>query len=262
MKFNSFIANYKNQNKFPHALLLEANGCNDYELIIKSYLKALTCNQNIYCDECKVCEKINKNCYVDLIIIDCSSKQLSKEDVINIQKNFILPSTENNNIKLYSIINIENTNKEAINSLLKFIEEPPINTYSLFFCKNESNVLETIKSRCQRIKITNENKINDDFVNYCFSSKNEYDNFIRDFNLEEEKDFFKKIVIEDNVSLQIKFVDKIKAANNEILLIYIRMIAYFCTIEKKILICELQKYVNLNINKYLISHKILNILEK
>lgn len=261
MKFNSFLANFKNQKRFPHALLLEANGCNDYELLINWYLKSLTCEENLFCNECTTCQKINKNCYIDLIIIDCSSKQLSKDQVLNIQNNFCYSATEKNNIKLYVIINIENSNKEAINSLLKFLEEPPINTYALFFCKNQTNVLNTIKSRCQKINITNENNINDDFINYCFNSWNEYKAFIDEFELEKEKQFFEELVINKDTMNQVDFINKIKNSTNEHLLIFIRMIAYFCTIEKKLKICELQKNINLNINKYLLAHKILYILE-
>ena len=263
MQFKNYIANYKNLNSFPHALLVESNGCNDYDFIVKSYLKSIMCTkQNIFCDQCIVCQKINSNSYFDLLVFDCSSQLLSKDDVLAIQNNFSKASTENNNIKLYVIINIENSNKEAINSLLKFIEEPPSNTYALFFCKNINNVLNTIKSRCQKIKITNLNNVNDELVNYCFDSIKQYQNFKQNFDYENEMEFFKNLVQNKNINLQVEFINKIKNSSVEEIGIFIKIIAFFCNIEKKINVIELKKYLHLNLNKILLAHKILNIVEK
>ncbi len=261
MQFKNFIANYKNLNSFPHALLIESNGCNDYDSIIKTYLKAIMCKQkNIFCDQCEMCIKINNDSYFDLLIFDCNNKILSKDDILNIQNNFTKTPTEKDNIKLYAIINIENSNKESINSLLKFIEEPPVDTYALFFCKNVNNVLNTIKSRCQKIKIINENKIDDELINYCFDSIKQYENFKQNFDYDNEIIFLQKLVKTKDIELQIEFVNKIKSLNNEEIGILIKIIAFFSNIENKIKILELKKFLHLNLNKILLAHKILNII--
>mgnify|MGYP002233092403 CR=1 FL=1 len=47
--------------------------------------------------------------------------------------------------------NIENSTVEAMNSLLKVLEEPIAGVYAIFTCQNLNRVLPTIQSRCQVI---------------------------------------------------------------------------------------------------------------
>ena len=49
---------------------------------------------------------------------------------------------------------------EALNSLLKFLEEPNQNIYAIFTAQSEFGILPTIKSRCQNIKILSSFNIN------------------------------------------------------------------------------------------------------
>lgn len=261
MKFNSILAQYKFQNTFPHALLLQCNGCIDYNLIIKNYLKSLICHEQIFCDKCIYCQKINQDAYVDLIVIDCSVHQLNRDDVNNIQKNFIISGIEKTDIKLYAIINIENANKAAINSLLKFLEEPPKNTYALFFCRNQEMVLKTISSRCQCITITNENLFEDSFINNCFDSKSEYEKFISKYNVQDEINLIQKIINHDIETL-IEFNKKFKNMDYEDIAIYLNIISFYLSIEKRIAIKELKQLLHLNFSKASLLNKIFDILEK
>lgn len=63
--------------------------------------------------------------------------------------------------KIYIIQDAELMNEQSMNVLLKSLEEPP--EYVMFFIitSNMSKLLETVKSRCQLIKI---NKVSDDIV--------------------------------------------------------------------------------------------------
>ncbi|MBR1890305.1 MAG: hypothetical protein IJ817_01295 [Clostridia bacterium] len=55
--------------------------------------------------------------------------------------------------KIFVINNFDISTEEAQNKLLKVLEEPPKNVYFLLSVANESKVLPTIKSRCDKIKI-------------------------------------------------------------------------------------------------------------
>ena len=261
MKFNEYLTFYKKNQSFPHALLVECHGCIDYDLLIKNYLKAMLCETVLFCDECQYCNQINNDAYVDLIIIDCTSQQLVKEDVLNLQKNFSMVATSNKNIKLYVIINIENANKVSMNALLKFVEEPPVGTYGLFFTRNESLVLDTIKSRCQKIRVTNENKTNDEMMNYCFDSIKQYESFKENFDINTEMAFINKLIKFNQIEDQISFINKIKSLDNTALPIFINLIAYNVNIEKKVALKQLKKYLHLNLNKILLANQIIKILE-
>ncbi|MGD0523083.1 MAG: hypothetical protein ABSA43_00775 [Candidatus Microgenomates bacterium] len=51
--------------------------------------------------------------------------------------------------------NIENSTSEALNALLKNLEEPAENIFYILTCQNLSQVLPTIVSRCEIVKIKN-----------------------------------------------------------------------------------------------------------
>lgn len=56
--------------------------------------------------------------------------------------------------KIFIIKNFDSATEEAQNKLLKILEEPPKNVYFLLHACNEDRVLPTIKSRCDKIKIS------------------------------------------------------------------------------------------------------------
>ena len=55
--------------------------------------------------------------------------------------------------KIFVINGIDVSTEEAQNKLLKILEEPPKNVFFLISAKNETRVLPTIRSRCEKIKI-------------------------------------------------------------------------------------------------------------
>lgn len=61
--------------------------------------------------------------------------------------------------KIYMLENIENSTPEAMNSLLKVLEEPIDGVYAIFTCQNLSRVLPTIQSRCQVIQLLPNSKL-------------------------------------------------------------------------------------------------------
>ena len=55
--------------------------------------------------------------------------------------------------KIFIINNLDVSTEEAQNKLLKVLEEPPKNVFFLISASNETRVLPTIRSRCDKIKI-------------------------------------------------------------------------------------------------------------
>ncbi len=150
---NSLISNFKNKNHFPHSVLLIETKISNTAQFINDYLKALLCDNNPSCGTCKWCQKIEQHNYYDLIICDGSYSTIKKEAILSIQNQFNRPALEQKGIKIYLIKNVENTSKQAVNSLLKFLEEPPPNTYAILTTKNEGAIVSTITSRCQKLRL-------------------------------------------------------------------------------------------------------------
>ena len=69
-----------------------------------------------------------------------------------------MSALETNGSKIYIINKIENATTEAVNSLLKFLEEPTSDIYAIITTANINNVLSTIISRCMNIRLKKTSK--------------------------------------------------------------------------------------------------------
>ena len=116
---------------------------------LKNYIKSIVCNTIPFCNQCEYCQKVDSGTYRDLIIFDGSKQAIKKDDIVFIQDQFNLAPFEKSGKKIYVLMNVDNSTTEAMNSLLKFIEEPPKETYAILTTKNISKVIPTIRSRCQ-----------------------------------------------------------------------------------------------------------------
>ncbi len=147
------LLNCKKNDRLPQAILL--NGYKDTPLldIAKYIAKTIICEQEIACEECLDCLRIENESYADLIVIDGTNQTIKKEYIENIQERFSLSALENKGKKIYIINKIENATSEAINSLLKFLEEPTSDIYAIITTANINNVLPTIISRCMNIHL-------------------------------------------------------------------------------------------------------------
>lgn len=136
------IINVKNK---PHAILLIESKLCDLNKFIKEYIKSIVAiSPN---DEWAT--KVENGNYYDVISLNGNERNIKKEDILNVINQFSKTSIEARGIKVYVIYGIEHTSSQAINSLLKFLEEPPKNTYAIFTTRSANLVLPTIKSRCQ-----------------------------------------------------------------------------------------------------------------
>ena len=80
-----------------------------------------------------------------------------EKHIENIQETFKKSSLEGK-AKVYILKNVEKTTKEAMNALLKILEEPTEGIYAIFTTKNINRILPTIISRCQVIELKPDNK--------------------------------------------------------------------------------------------------------
>lgn len=154
--FYHIIFNEFQQHKIPHAFLL--NGKNT-EKPLEFLTMSLLCDQTIACETCINCQKVQHHQYADLIEIDGLNESIKKNHIEYIQSTFKKSAIEGKN-KIYIIKHIENATKEAMNSLLKILEEPIDGIYAIFTTQNINKVLPTIISRCQVIDIRS-NRITD-----------------------------------------------------------------------------------------------------
>lgn len=171
------------------------------------------------------------------------------------------------------IYGIENANKFVVNLLLKTIENPFNNTYFIFTCRNEQQVISTIKSRCQIYKILGDK--NECKQNLLKITSNEnvqllmsmYFSECEMINNLQNEDYLQIYELATKIKKNLHNYSELKTVLNSFkTLDYIHieaLITYLCdSLEQihKAKVIELLSYVKLRINKILIFNYLIDIL--
>ncbi|MDD2591939.1 MAG: AAA family ATPase [Erysipelotrichaceae bacterium] len=165
------LSNSLKEHKVAHAYLFV--GPNGTPKLETAYLLAqsLICRhkQVFACEVCDDCKRILSGNYADLIYLSGRDNKIKKEEIINLQEEFSKTGLEEFNQKIYIIDHAENATPEALNSLLKFLEEPSgSSTTAILLTQQSDRILPTIRSRCQIIQFK---ALSRDFCyNICISS--------------------------------------------------------------------------------------------
>lgn len=105
------------------------------------------------CEQCLSCERVARGTYMDVIVIDGSTGSIKKEQLENLQLEFSKSSIETNGKRVYILHHFDKTSPQAMNSILKFLEEPTPDIVAVLTTTNPSRLLPTILSRCQNIRL-------------------------------------------------------------------------------------------------------------
>lgn len=120
--------------------------------------QSLLCDEKGFaCETCNTCQRIKEHNYADFIFIDGELTSIKKQDILNIQETFNKTSVESRGKKIYVLHYVENATLDALNSLLKFLEEPVQDVYAILTVEQLDRLLPTIQSRCQNIPLRKAN---------------------------------------------------------------------------------------------------------
>ncbi len=122
------------------------------------FAKGLNCERDAggCCDVCPSCVRAEKLSYPDLHWLDyeADSQTLKIDQVRAIQNAAGLRPFEGR-VKVFVVNNCQGLSEEAGNSLLKIVEEPPLDTVIILIAESLGSLLPTIVSRCRKIKFSN-----------------------------------------------------------------------------------------------------------
>jgi DNA polymerase III subunit delta' len=126
--------------------------------IARKMAQILQCPNN-FCHNCPTCTQVGKSAHLDTIEISDDGNSLKLEQMREIIAR--LNMTGHGRYKILLMENIGRLTPEAANSLLKLLEEPPVNTLFFFTATRPSDVIPTIRSRMQsfRFKLTPESSL-------------------------------------------------------------------------------------------------------
>lgn len=142
-------------NKIAHAYMFSGPSGTLKKEAAYLLAQSLICDSNGFaCETCSTCKRIILNQYVDVKYFDGSSNSIKKEDIIRLQREFNKTGLEKSGKKVYILDHAENATPDALNSLLKFLEEPTNNMTAILIVDQMDRILPTIVSRCQNIPFT------------------------------------------------------------------------------------------------------------
>lgn len=158
--YKTFL-NSLEKDQLSHAYLLSGSNGAPLLDVAHFFAKSILCDDPspLACNSCITCLRVDDGNYPDYFVFDGSKATIKKEAVTTIESAFEKKAFENKGIRVYILHLIENMTIEAINSILKFLEEPGQKVYAFLTTNNENAILPTIISRCQvlRLKLIDRN---------------------------------------------------------------------------------------------------------
>lgn len=122
------------------------------------FVKALLClkKETDGCNSCINCKKIDHFNHPDVKLLEKEegSKQIKIDQIRELQKEISYKPYETD-WKIYIIDGADNMTLPAANSLLKILEEPPSYAVIILLAEKINQLLPTVISRCQQVKLSN-----------------------------------------------------------------------------------------------------------
>ena len=138
-----------------HAFLIggkEGVGKKHFSLLLSQLILCKKKNQSMPCNTCQSCKLFNSSNHPDFytIKLEEGKKKISINQIKELQTNFYESSFLNGN-KIFLIEYAEFLSRDAADSLLKILEEPPKNTYFIITSHRAKQLSATIQSRCSEV---------------------------------------------------------------------------------------------------------------
>ncbi len=151
LKVIKILMNSYNKGRLAHAYLFEGEKGTKKKEIAFYLAKLLYCEDSDKpCGKCNNCLRIEHHNHPNVLLIEPEQNTIKKEQIIYLQQEYAKTTLEPGP-KVYIIKDIDKMSINAANSILKFIEEPLPDTYTILITDNLQQILSTIISRCQVI---------------------------------------------------------------------------------------------------------------
>lgn len=149
--FSSAIRNHR----LSHAYLIKGNEGAPLLETAEFLAKSLLCPHAdpFACEECMTCIRFDEGNFADFRLLNGQKSNIRVSDIEDLQNFFQNTPSEKSGKMIYIIHLLENSNRESLNALLKFLEEPQENVYAFITTQNEEKLLPTILSRTQHLKL-------------------------------------------------------------------------------------------------------------
>ncbi len=143
------------QKKLPHALLLSGSrglGKRQFAVALAQSLLCDAPQQGHGCGACRSCQLNQSQTHPDFLLIEPEEAgKAIKIDQIRVVSEFVSKTAQQGGRKVVVVAPAEAMNVNSANALLKSLEEPAGDTTLVLVWHTPSQVMPTIRSRCQQL---------------------------------------------------------------------------------------------------------------
>lgn len=144
-----------------HAYIIEGPSGSGKLTLAKSIAASLVCEKRgdpdspLPCGHCLACRKLFEGLSPDLSVIDCdeSKKSIGVDQIRDLRRDVHIYPSELD-YKFYIVKGADTMTAQAQNAFLLTLEEPPAYAVIMLLCENSSLLLETVRSRAQKLRTT------------------------------------------------------------------------------------------------------------
>lgn len=154
----AFLKEHTKPEKLRHAYLITGPQGIGRRTLALAFVKALNCQNppapGEFCDACQACRQINAQSFPDLAVLapDEGHQDLRIDQIRAIQQSLALAPYQAK-YRVVLILDFQRATAAASNALLKSLEEPPARAILVLTADAEENLLPTIASRCQIVRL-------------------------------------------------------------------------------------------------------------
>ena len=152
---SKIMMNSLKRNRISHAYLIQGSRGTGKKTFAMLLAMTLLCEQRQAiepCQECNTCKRIMSGNHPDVHWIEPEERTIRNEQIDLLRKEFVYTGLETSK-KLYIISGAEALTVNAANRILKFLEEPDMETTAILLTDNGQSIIPTIRSRCQIIDL-------------------------------------------------------------------------------------------------------------
>ena len=148
-----------NSEKFPKVMLISGEKGSGKFTLVNHFLNYIfskdtySLKEKVIMEGSKVYKDQLNGVFHNILHIKNEGAEKTKIDDVRNLKTTLSQSTINGNSRFVVLDDVEQLSTNSSNALLKIIEEPSANNYFILINNQERNILETIASRCLKIKV-------------------------------------------------------------------------------------------------------------
>ena len=153
-KLISFFQKAIDSASLCHAYIIEGDSGSGKKTIARYFAAMTVCSNGNACGECASCKQAESDVNPDITVISAEDKASIGVDKIRQLISTVNYKSVHGGYRVFIIEDAHLMTNQAQNALLKVIEEPPGNVLFLLLCGQKSQLLKTIISRTQSLKLS------------------------------------------------------------------------------------------------------------